>query len=63
MSDVKNKPASILARLKNIAKENGIDYNSILILYMQERFLYRLSVLPYVSNFRERWRNLLTSLL
>ncbi len=51
MNNVKNKPASIIARLKNIAKENGIDYNSILILYMQERFLYRLSVSPYANNF------------
>jgi len=51
MSEIKNKPASIQARLKNIAKENGIDYNSILILYMQERFLYRLSISPFVDNF------------
>ena len=37
--------------MKNIARENGIDYNAILLLYMQERFLYRLSVSPYADNF------------
>ncbi|KJS16159.1 MAG: hypothetical protein VR69_10485 [Peptococcaceae bacterium BRH_c4b] len=51
MSEIKNKPASVQAKLKKIAKENGIDYNSILILYMQERFLYRLSVSPFADNF------------
>lgn len=44
MSEIKNKQASILARLRNIARENAIEFNSILILCMQERFLYRLSI-------------------
>ena len=51
MSEIRNKAASVAARLKNIARENGIDYNAILLLYMQERFLYRLSVSPYADNF------------
>lgn len=51
MSKIRNKAASVAARLKNIARENGIDYNAILLLYMQERFLYRLSVSPYADNF------------
>jgi hypothetical protein len=51
MKKIRNKPASILARLKNVAQANDIDYNAILILYMQERFLYRLAVSPYADNF------------
>ena len=51
MSEIRNKPASVMAKLKNIARENGIDYNAILLLYMQERLLYRLSVSPYADNF------------
>lgn len=47
----KNLPASIAARLRNIAREAGVDYNSILLLYMQERFLYRLSISAYAGNF------------
>jgi hypothetical protein len=50
MKKIRNKPASILARLKNVAQANDIDYNAILILYMQERFLYRLAVSPYADN-------------
>ena len=51
MKKIRSKPASVLARLKNVAQINDIDYNAILILYMQERFLYRLSVSPYADNF------------
>ncbi len=51
MSEIKNKQASILARLRNIARENAIEFNSILILYMQERFLYRLSISAHADNF------------
>jgi hypothetical protein len=36
MSEIRNKSASVAARLKIIARENGIDYNAILLLYMQE---------------------------
>lgn len=41
--DVKNIPASVLERLKNIAKMNRVDFNYIARRYVQERFLYRLS--------------------
>ena len=51
MSEIKNKPDSILARLKNIARKNAVEFNSILILYMQERLLYRLSISAYADNF------------
>ncbi|MEW6652921.1 MAG: Abortive infection protein AbiEii [Bacteroidota bacterium] len=42
--DVKNIAASVRTRLINIADENKRDYNALLRLYFQERFLYRLSI-------------------
>ena len=50
-NEVRNMDASIKARLKNIAKEYKKTFNLILQLYMQERFLYRLSVSEYKDNF------------
>jgi predicted nucleotidyltransferase component of viral defense system len=42
--------ASISARLLNIARSNGRDFDALLLQYMQERFLYRLSISPYRRN-------------
>ena len=42
--------ASILARLKNKAKESNINYQQCLQLFFQEEFLRRLSKSPYVKN-------------
>ena len=39
---LKNKPASIRAKLHNIARKENIDLNVLIVLYMQERTLYRL---------------------
>jgi hypothetical protein len=39
-------PASIHARLLNLAKARGEDFNLVLVRYATERFLYRLSQLP-----------------
>ncbi len=50
-SDKKNPGASIRALLLNIARQQGRDYNALLIQYAQERFLYRLSVSPFSSHF------------
>lgn len=47
----KNLPASVLARLKNIAVKQKFNFNILLIRYGVERFLYRLSVSPYSSSF------------
>lgn len=44
MNDARN--ASIHARLLNLARKRGDDFNRILIRYALERFLYRLSMLP-----------------
>lgn len=47
----KDKVASISAKLKNIAKNEKRAFNTILLLYMQERLLYRLSVSKYKEKF------------
>jgi len=49
--DIKNIEASVKARLKNIAKDKNINFNQILLLYFQERLLYRLSISNYKENF------------
>src|SRR3990170_4522744 len=46
-----NVSASILARLKNISEKDHVDYNFLLLRYMQERFLVRLAVSNYVKKF------------
>lgn len=45
--EIKNIAASVRARLINIANESNRDYNALLRLYFQERFLYRLSISRY----------------
>ncbi|MCC8127690.1 MAG: nucleotidyl transferase AbiEii/AbiGii toxin family protein [Clostridiales bacterium] len=47
---VKNKSASVLARLRNQAKEEGISYQMSLQLFFQEEFLRRLSHSRYKDN-------------
>lgn len=47
----KNIPASVMGRLKNIARELNIAYNLVLQLYVQERLLYRISQSSYKNNF------------
>ena len=37
-----NSPASIRARLLNVSKQSGEDFQAILTRYAIERFLYRL---------------------
>ena len=48
---MKDIVASILARLKNQAKETGLSYQMCLQLFCQEEFLRRLSLSQYSSNF------------
>ena len=43
--------ASVKARLLNIAKKEKINFNQVLLLYFQERLLYRLSVSTYKEKF------------
>lgn len=42
---------SIKAKLKNIAKEKNIEFNSVMRAYMYERFVERLSLSKYRDNF------------
>lgn len=47
---VKNMGASVLARLKQQAKNEGIAFQTVLQLFCQEEFLRKLSRTPYVEN-------------
>ncbi|KAF6509686.1 Abortive infection protein AbiGII [Geobacillus stearothermophilus] len=51
MGNIKNIPASVGERLKNIAKQSGKTFDFILLLYFQERLLYRLSISHYRDQF------------
>ncbi|MEW6510853.1 MAG: nucleotidyl transferase AbiEii/AbiGii toxin family protein [Bacteroidota bacterium] len=46
-----NISASVLARLKNVASQGNVDYNFLLLRYIQERFLSRLALSGYVNKF------------
>ena len=51
MSNIKkNITQSVRDRLLKQARELNIDFNRMLILYIQERFLYRLSQSKYKNN-------------
>ena len=49
--EVKNKAASVRAKLMNIARAENIDFDALLLRYFQERFLYRLSVSKFSDRF------------
>ncbi len=49
--NVKNVSDSTRAKLSNIAKQEGRNFDSLLMLYVQERLLYRLSQSKYCDNF------------
>ncbi len=44
---MKNIAASVRARLLNITRAEGLNFDLVLLLYMQERLLYRLSISDY----------------
>lgn len=46
-----NRPASVLARLRNVAKKRSTDYQLILRRYAIERLLHRFSISPYRDQF------------
>jgi len=46
-----NIAASRRAQLLNLAKKSNLDYNRILLIYLQEKFLFRLSKSAYKNNF------------
>lgn len=49
--EVKNVGASVRARLLNLAKAQGLDFQLIAIRYVLERLLYRLSLSPHRDRF------------
>lgn len=52
MGDIKNYGKSNRDKLLNLTKQTkGADYNLILLRFVQERFLYRLSLSAYRKNF------------
>lgn len=50
-SKVKNLPASVLARLLNLARELGEDFTGLLTRYALERFMFRLASSEYAERF------------
>ena len=50
-SKVKNLPASVKARLANLAREQREDFQELLSRFGRERLLYRLSVSEYQERF------------
>lgn len=60
MTEKKNIAASVHQRLYNHAKENGEDFNLLLIRFANERFLYRLSVSDYKDCFLLKGASLFT---
>jgi predicted nucleotidyltransferase component of viral defense system len=49
--EVKNKAASVRARLRNLAKADAIDFDALLLRYFQERLLYRLATSEFSDRF------------
>ena len=49
--DIKNLSESIRVKLFNISKKENIDFNLIILRYLQESFLHRLSISKYKNNF------------
>lgn len=50
VKEIKDIGMSVLARLKNQAKEKGINYQTCLQLFAQEEFLRKLGMSQYVEN-------------
>jgi len=46
-----NVAASVRARLLNVAKEQGVDFNQVLVRFALERILYRLTQSPHADRF------------
>ena len=47
----KDLAASVRARLLNVAKAQGIDFNQVLVRFALERILYRLSQSAHANHF------------
>lgn len=49
--EIKDKAASVKARLLNISRKEKLDFDALLLRYFQERFLYRLMLSEFSDNF------------
>ena len=56
----RNPGASLQQKLRNHAKTTGEEVSLVLIRYLNERFLYRLSLSPYRERFVLRGATLFT---
>lgn len=52
-------PKSIRAKLLNVSKQSGIDFQSFIIRYFHERLLYRISISEYTDHFVLKGGNLM----
>lgn len=59
---IKNTGKSIRTRLLNLSKEEGLEYMKVLVRYLHERLLFRISVSPYKSHFLLKGSSLLFAL-
>lgn len=50
--EIKNKAASVRAKLMNIARAEKIEFDFLLLRYFQEKFLYRMELIEKVCLFR-----------
>jgi hypothetical protein len=48
---IKNVPASVKAKLQKISKKTNLSFDLLLLMFLQERFLYRLSISKYREHF------------
>lgn len=58
----KNIGKSIRTRLLNLAKEEKQEYMKVLVRYLHERLLFRISASPYKSHFLLKGSSLLFAL-
>jgi predicted nucleotidyltransferase component of viral defense system len=49
--EITNIAGSVKVRLQNYSRKNSLEFNSVLLQYIQERFLFRISKSLYAHNF------------
>lgn len=59
---IKNIGKSIRTRLLNLSREEGVEYMKVLVRYLHERLLFRISASPYKSHFLLKGSSLLFAL-
>ncbi len=62
VKEIKDKAASVKARLLNLSRRTNIEFDALLLRYLQERFLCRLAVSDCSGNFILKGGFLLVSL-